>query len=537
MSNLVIGPRSNLRGADLHGRDLHGRDLERANLSNANLSGANLRGANLEDASLRGANLIGAILEGANLKGIDLEGANLEGANLEEANLNGANLRGANLRGANLINAELENAEFQGANLRGANLINAELEDVDLENMDLRGVNFQDANLQYANLSRANLEGVDLRGANLHASNLSGANLTNADLEDADLRGVDFTNVNITGADLRGVILEGANLQNAVARGAILGPQAHAPVVAPVVAQAHAQAAPVIATPGVAFEIHNLFNELNIDKITNFIREFNQSHPDFNNKTISSSSRSGQDLFLPLLVFIDQSDLFSPNEKQDYKSKLVRILGLAQTYGGFAQNKNLLKLIIEFVSKQNDDFIHQYIEIINDECLNAYGRNQPSCVKGMFERIITTLDQTVKLLITEPKYENNDIYKKIKSLFNKIDFNELVQEWANAYLSDGTNPDEIKDLTEEARKDHFITFITAKYGNLITPEITQKIMKEANDYESSGVFKILSFGGKRRKTKKNKSKKHKSKKHTYKKHTYKKHTYKKHTYKKHKSKN
>ena len=195
-----------------------------------------------------------------------------------------------------------------------------------------------------------------------------------------------------------------------------------------------------------------------------------------------------------------------------------------------------MKLIIEFVSKQNDDFIHQYIVIINDECLNAYGHNQQSCVKGMFERIITTLDQTVKLLMTEPKYENNDIYKKIKSLFNKIDFNELVQEWSNTYLSDGSNPDEIKDLTEEARKAHFINFITTKYGNLITPEITQKIMKEANDYESSGVFQRLSFGGKRRKSSK-KRKSSKGRKTNKKKKNSKRKTSKRRKSKKHKYKN
>jgi hypothetical protein len=48
------------------------------------------------------------------------------------------------------------------------------------------------------------------------------------------------------------------------------------PVAAPPVA-------PPVAQRGVAFEIHNFFNLLDIDKITKFITQFNDSKPEFNN--------------------------------------------------------------------------------------------------------------------------------------------------------------------------------------------------------------------------------------------------------------
>ena len=114
---LEIGPKTDLRRADLRGKDLHGRDLRGADLREANLRGADLRGVDLREANLRGAdlreaNLREAILGEANLQGADLRGADLRGANLWVADLQGANLRVADLRGADLPGANLQGADL-----------------------------------------------------------------------------------------------------------------------------------------------------------------------------------------------------------------------------------------------------------------------------------------------------------------------------------------------------------------------------------------------------------------------------------------
>jgi hypothetical protein len=117
-----IGPKADLRGADLWCTNLEGANLKGADLSDANLEDANLMGAYLYSANLEGANL-----EGANLRGANLYSANLEGADLYGADLVGANLRGADLKGANLAGASLMGADLAGANLEGADLIGADL--------------------------------------------------------------------------------------------------------------------------------------------------------------------------------------------------------------------------------------------------------------------------------------------------------------------------------------------------------------------------------------------------------------------------
>ena len=81
-----IGPRADLRDADLLGANLRGADLLRANLWNADLRDANLRSANLRGADLRSADLKSADLKNANLRNADLENANLYNAkNVEMA--------------------------------------------------------------------------------------------------------------------------------------------------------------------------------------------------------------------------------------------------------------------------------------------------------------------------------------------------------------------------------------------------------------------------------------------------------------------
>lgn len=91
-----LGPKPDLRGADLTGRALlriHFRDvdLREAILSQADLRGAGLGGAKLDKADLRGADLRGANLRGASLAGADLRGADLTEARLCETALDGAN--------------------------------------------------------------------------------------------------------------------------------------------------------------------------------------------------------------------------------------------------------------------------------------------------------------------------------------------------------------------------------------------------------------------------------------------------------------
>ena len=116
-----IGPRTDLRGADLRRADLRGADL-----GCADLRGADLRGAGLRKADLRGAKLRRAVLYLA-----DLRGADLRKADLRKADLRGVFASSENLERAILTGAMTEDVELTRANLTDADVVTGSIfEDV-----------------------------------------------------------------------------------------------------------------------------------------------------------------------------------------------------------------------------------------------------------------------------------------------------------------------------------------------------------------------------------------------------------------------
>ena len=271
--------------------------------------------------------------------------------------------------------------------------------------------------------------------------------------------------------------------------------------------QAAAQEAPPVAQRGVAFEIHNFFNLLDIDKITKFITQFNESNPEFNNNVLPFSLVP---LLSPLINFVNNT--YPENEKQEKINGLRSINASIASYGGYGEQSPLLQKVITFVSKQSDEFITLYIDMLKHDCLNAYaGSNKASCIKGMVERIVTVLkDVAIGLLTKDP---NNKFYVKLKDIF--MEFNEFIGEWSDTYLEDGPKHGELVDLTEAERENHFITFMVKKYtdddkpddpkcspdGSKCSLEMCVKINTEAEKLRGINVFKDLVMGGNKKRYK------------------------------------
>ena len=282
------------------------------------------------------------------------------------------------------------------------------------------------------------------------------------------------------------------------------------------VAPPAAPVAPPVAQRGVAFEIHNFFNLLDIKKITKFITQFNDSKPEFNNNVLPFSL---DPLLSPLINFVNNT--YPENVKQDKINGLRSINAYIASYGGYRELSPLLQKVITFVSKQSDEFITQYIDMLKYDCLNAYagsaGSNKASCIKGMVERIVTVLKDVAIVLLT--KDPDNEYYVKLKDIF--MEFNEFIGEWSNTYLEDGPKHRELEALTEEERENHFITFMVKKYtddddpngrecspdGSKCSPEMCAKIKTEAVKFRDMGVFKNLVMGGNKKRYKRKTHKK------------------------------
>ncbi len=290
---------------------------------------------------------------------------------------------------------------------------------------------------------------------------------------------------------------------------------------------------------GIAYEIHNYFDSLdreNIESIMNtYIRKHEINKIIADNITIAIDELENKEIFEPLLVFIEHSNKFKPEEKEILKTRINKLKDRIIKTGTFEKNSELLLNTIKFVSRTDDDFIEQYITIFIEDCFNAYARrigqseeSSLSCSKGISERIISSVGAIIQnlCLIEDEKI----LAKKCPSEFNKLDklfnrkLNDVIQEWAELYLEDGKHYEELKKLKDSGNKDavknHLIQFINKSYNNIISENLQMKIEQEIAEYERIGVFDNLYFGGKRsarkqtskRRTRKNKTQKRKQRK-------------------------
>jgi uncharacterized protein YjbI with pentapeptide repeats len=246
----IIGPFSDLSGANLESSVLTGADLSGANFANARLinTRTGLLSINGIPAVLPnnyrfiisavtasggyiigpGVDLSGAVLTGTDLSGIIFSNTNIENALLSNAilvnvrsggiqgtplsftsgyalvdgsgnNTSGAYIVGArvDLSGANLSNCILSGLDVSGANMFGAFMLNAKT------GPGLVGPPrvFPSSSYNYV-VNNSSGTGGYIIGPGV---NISGASLSNVDLTNYDFRGVDITGVDLSGCNLTNV--------------------------------------------------------------------------------------------------------------------------------------------------------------------------------------------------------------------------------------------------------------------------------------------------------------------------------------------
>jgi hypothetical protein len=280
-------------------------------------------------------------------------------------------------------------------------------------------------------------------------------------------------------------------------------------------------------TQGVAFEIHNAFNQhfaLNKDKYFEIIGLPGQTDSTYYTTNIVI-------YITPKLIELIRT-VYPAEEitkKIEEMNKILNTIYLAQELSEKPEIKLLLGKTVDFLVTQSNEFVHFYLEALKYDCLNAYSSGSPiSCVKGMIERFYLTMGDTAYALCPDPDTCTNPKYNELVSLFNKrVDKNELTQEWNRIFLEDPIKRERLNGLNKEQRKDHYRQFMIQKYrdaGQIPNEQAKQMVLRDIIEPEIVAldyVFDELQFGGirrnrksirKRNKSRKNKSKKNKSKK-------------------------
>jgi len=246
----IVGPFSDLSGANLESSVLTDTDLSGANFTNARLRFARSGGVPNTSVPAILPSPYKFITNSASGGYIVGPFSDLSGANLESSVLTGCDISSANFTNARLYNTKSGLLAFNdplilpptytfirsavtasggyiigtGVDLSGAVLIST----------DLSGLVFTNANIQNAQLSNTNLVNVRSGGIRGTPSNLtSGYTIVNDNTSGAyiigsrvDLSGADLTNCILSGLDISGANLFGATMLNTKTGPNLIGPPA-----------------------------------------------------------------------------------------------------------------------------------------------------------------------------------------------------------------------------------------------------------------------------------------------------------------------
>ena len=279
---------------------------------------------------------------------------------------------------------------------------------------------------------------------------------------------------------------------------------------------------------GMAFQIHNAFHDINVDKVTNFL----ESKTDIPNAAFFSMDKTeflqvikqNMDSFISLLP---SGAITDTNSKEFFQSYFDTLLN--DRISGVSEYDNKLKAIIGqsllYTSKQSDSFKITYVTNYITENFTAYGdgtlnNNNLSCTKGILERFVLIFRDTIPVLLsdetnlTEPKIKE---YKTLVKLLLPIKdlITDYTIEWVNKNqgkneLIKEKNPKTLDTKMEEL-KDYLIKELGITEEEAVSPDnpIMRQIYTSVNEVRT--MAEDYEFGGrKRRRTFKSKNKRNSS---------------------------
>ena len=421
---------------------------------------------------------------------------------VDEHNLNPA------LRNVDLTMPDISNYNLSGANLNGVDFSGKRGDDCKFLYCDLAGAKFNRTSLAGANFYFANMRSAEFVDAELFESSFRYADLTRANLSGATDIDTDFDYADMTCANLSNATFEGsdfarANLQDIVYNNLTEFPDLEEAVNVPEgVFELFEYEEIDEPQEGVAFEIHNVFQNIDMDKYREIVKTVAKESGPRGRHDIASIKR-----VLEAIIVRN----FPMNNRALAKTKLDAILRRLQNSGKLNQDA-VMKLVsdtIEFVLDQPTEFRVFYVTSFIQDCYHAYAQpsGQPyqteqgmSCVKGIVERFVWIVGDAAQAMCTETC---TPLYQQLLNVFgkSKLDLNELTQQWNSDVLETDAFQDKAKK-TKEQVKQSFIQYMKEKYSavGMWIPSIQALVEKRADELDY--VFEGRMFGGRKGRTKK-----------------------------------
>ncbi len=267
---------------------------------------------------------------------------------------------------------------------------------------------------------------------------------------------------------------------------------------------------PAAAPEGIAYEIHNAFDNFKLNKFMEIIQREITANPPA--PGILPLFENPDNILYPIIAYTFKQTGLTQQEKEEKISQLNLIQRTIESYEGFAANRQKIIDVLKFVMTQPREFIDNYIQTLLTDCLKAYSTGRTtSCVRGMYERVYFSVRDAIAALCldqmqgTGPAPLCKPSYIELFECFYEVwpkegpgGLNEMMQEW----YGDG---EEVSALSPENRIESFMNFVRNKINNAMRfQQAEASIRKYANEDLNA------MFGGKKRKTKKRYTKKRKN---------------------------
>jgi hypothetical protein len=244
-------------------------------------------------------------------------------------------------------------------------------------------------------------------------------------------------------------------------------------------------------TTGVAFEIHNAFDDFNINEFIRIINNANKTNNNFKNRNAPLQ---------PLIDNVNANTNLSPEKKAELSEKIERIFNTLRQYESLPEKLSNITACIQYVLMQPQEFIDIYIDTFITDCLKAYATgNAQSCVKGMYERVYFAFRDTVSTICLDQIQGTGAAqlckpeYIEIFDCFYENIPTELLNEYSKNWYEERIEAAE--SMSSENRIEDFVSFVREKINN---PSKFSKGEASVRRYAATNINVL--FGGRRRRS-------------------------------------
>lgn len=363
----------------------------------------------------------------------DLRACNIELCRFEDSILNRTNFTGSHFRDANLFNnIDLTSSSFNGTNLSRVRFMDCNLQgcqfiptlpagargDFDQIPSDLTNAVFENCKLQSITFqSTLGLQGRNFEGQDLRRSTFSGCDLTGTIFRDCNLSDCVFTNAFITDTDFTG-----SNRENTVFDGAI-GRQENETLTNAergIVVEGDDEIPAIYPT-----DVHAAFRIIKKNNYYNTVTSYINNWTTVKDSQTTTSNNAFTNWVSIFLDNIINNVTENKDVLMNYKNRCMRERLNYYNYkdnivsGSEPRIPWLLFLYstLLYVEQQIPEFKELYVTDVIMESATTYGAGGLSCDRGINERFIIKLRNTMYMMMDLPQIKN-DIDKVIE--FNKI---------------------------------------------------------------------------------------------------------------------